>query len=155
MPFKTVKGDLFKLIPARAILVHGCNAQGVMESGFAKFVRAQYPAAYEKFLQEYRKSFNAESQMGTIQSTRVGELRVMNAITQRYYGKDPAEKYVSYDAVEEALRQVEEKARKLSCDVYFPFIGGGRANGDRKVLKAIFELVFATSPVNATLVVDR
>ena len=34
-------------------IVHGCNSHGVMGSGVAKMVRAKYPVAYQRYVDEY------------------------------------------------------------------------------------------------------
>ena len=47
-----VKGNLFD--EPQEIIVHGCNARGVMGAGFAKDLKEKYPENYK----EYRKYCN-------------------------------------------------------------------------------------------------
>ena len=44
------------------IIVHGCNAQGVMGSGVAKAIRLKYPQVFE----DYK---NFKNQFGTVKLT--------------------------------------------------------------------------------------
>ena len=83
------------------IIVHGCNAQGVMGSGVALAVKQRWPGAYE----EYKKYVNnigvgKPELLGLVipYSDTKNKILVANAITQLNFGKD-GRKYVSYQAV--------------------------------------------------------
>lgn len=153
---KVIKGNLFKLAPRNAMIIHGCNAQGVMGSGFAKQIKELYPDAYDCYLDMFepdRKDKTGASLLGAWRGVDCpGGQTIFNAITQQYYGRDNSEKYVSYAAVATALTSIVRLTKHYNRPYYLPFIGGGLANGDRTVLMAIFKEAF--EDVEAYLVIN-
>lgn len=126
------------------IIIHGCNAQGVMGSGVAKAIREAYPTAYEAYQEVYdTRGLNP----GEVVWAWVnypedeGQTRLIgNAITQRYYGKD-GHRYVNYDAVEVAFRVAADALREdqdmFNIDgpyVAIPRIGAGLGGGDWDII---------------------
>lgn len=89
------KGDLFTT--PHPYIAHGCNAQGVMNSGVAKTVRTLYPEAYKSYIQFIK---NAHQPLGMCNSliTKDGRRAIGNLITQEFYGKD-GKRYASVDAI--------------------------------------------------------
>ena len=78
------------------VIVHGCNAQGVMGSGVAKQLRAKYPEIYDAYV-KHLGNFKAKpcSPLGSVNFVLVhSSLTVANAITQEFYGRD-GKQYVS------------------------------------------------------------
>lgn len=147
---KVIKGNLFELAPEKCIIAHGCNAQGVMGSGFAKAIRDMYPEAFEVYHTTYKHHGLA---LGEVIPCGNRESRIIaNCITQEYYGRDPDSVYVSYDAVVLSMKIVARHSARLKLPVYLPFIGGGLANGNRNILMAIFEETF--KDVEAYLVIN-
>ena len=144
---KTKEGDLLVNVKAPAIIVHGCNAQGKMRSGFADKLRNKYPEAYTV----YKKYFNEVGlKVGDVNivQTHTGMI-IANAVTQEFYGRNPDVVYVNYAAVEKVLTEAAEFSEQNHIPVHMPFIGGGLANGDRNKLLEIFTRVFANT--DATL----
>ena len=139
----TVKyGNLFSAAKKDCIIMHGCNAMGVMGSGFALQIKRLYPEAY----QLYRESPRT---LGSVSYAFLGNTFVIaNAVTQKSYGREDI-RYVSYDATEECCRAVAKVARDLKLPVHLPFIGAGYGGGDAEILKSIFDACFKT--VEATL----
>ena len=131
------KGNLFLDCTPPAVLVHGCNAQGVMGSGFAKQFKEVFPEAYDKYLNQFKL------QLGQVISVEYGDLTICSAITQKFYGRDKNIVYVDYTAVHTVLEKVAVVAGNRP--IYMPFIGGGLANGNREILAEIFEEVFKYS----------
>jgi O-acetyl-ADP-ribose deacetylase (regulator of RNase III) len=136
-------GDLFST--KIQTIVHGCNAQGVMGSGVAKIIRDEYPRAYDRYRNEYERE--SRLKLGSIitvpcrDHTNPDIARVIiNAITQEFYGGDPSRRYVSYDAVSDAMKMVDRL-----YDVYgittiaMPKIGAGLGGGDWNVIASIIE----------------
>ena len=119
------------------VIIHGCNAKGVMGSGVAKAIREKYPGAYESY-----KNFEQERglRLGGINIVRVtNTLLIANAITQENYGRDPKIVYVSYGAIHLAF----EKLHKLygaSTIFHIPKIGAGLGNGDWNTISFLIEL---------------
>ena len=128
------------------IIVHGCNAQGVMGAGVAAAVRKTHPGAFEVYRLAYEKA-HADGQpdlaLGRVvwftASQTPKKLAVANAITQRYFGGDRKVRYVDYDAVRTAFQNVARIARQHALPVHYPLIGAGLANGDWSVIAEIID----------------
>lgn len=121
------------------IIVHGCNAQGKMGSGFAKELRERYPEAYNEYM-KHISSFGVENALSTISYAAINDnLIIANAITQQYYGYD-GKKYVSYDAIDESFKNLNNFC---DCDrivhVHFPKIGADLGGGNWNVIKEIID----------------
>lgn len=138
---KNVTGNLLSV--QEGIIVHGCNAQGVMGSGVAAGVRAQYPGAYDAYRQAYdtaKKEGLECLQLGRVVWFTVSKdpkLAIANAITQKFYGRDPKVRYVDYEAIEQAFARIAKVAREHQLEVHYPLIGAGLANGDWGVISKI------------------
>ena len=123
------------------ILVHGCNAQGVMRSGIAKEVRERFPLAYDIY-EELYKTYGLP--MGSTQYCIITKnLCIVNAITQEYYGRD-GKRYMSYDAVQLAFKDIYDKCVKAFSNyekivLVFPKIGAGLGGGDWEIIKTIID----------------
>lgn len=153
MALKIVSGDVFNEALALneagkpVVLVHGCNAQGVMGSGVASIIKRLYPYAFTSYKNEDR-DFGLVVGDVVFASVPDNMVVVANAITQNNYGRD-GKLYVSYDAVVDSMQKVRKYALERNMPVIFPMIGGGLGGGDTKRLTAIFQAVF--HDVDATL----
>lgn len=129
-----LKGNL--LTVQNGIIVHGCNAQGKMNSGVAKAIREKYPVVFEKYIND----INNGLQLGGVSYCDVSDddnlLIVASAITQEFYGTD-GKKYVSYDAIDSAFKKVFQLAIVGDLSVYMPLIGSGLGGGCWEVISAI------------------
>ena len=131
MKIQYEKGDVFAS-PYKFIL-HGCNAQGVMGAGFAKRLREEHPFAYK----QYREAHETRGlNMGELIIVRAGKRVIIHAITQKYYGRE-ARRYVSYDAIANAMAALEEAL--YGETIAMPMIGSGLAGGDWNVISSIIE----------------
>jgi O-acetyl-ADP-ribose deacetylase (regulator of RNase III) len=148
MKIKYVIGDLFE--HRSLIVMHGCNAQGVMGSGVAATMRIRCDFAYQAYLhyhQQYGLNVGGVVAAKGVDAVSGLERVVFNAITQEFYGRDPNVVYVSYPGVQEAC----ENAIKLldgyglgdSPEIGLPLIGAGLANGDWGIIADIIESVSA------------
>lgn len=143
MSLKIEVGDLFNAVmDSNAVLVHGCNAQGVMGSGVAATVKKLYPMAFLRYTQAYKRKGLKIGQVvwSHPELSRPG-VSIANAITQEFYGRT-GKQFVNYDATIEALQEVAKNAKYLNKPVHLPMIGGGLGGGDVKRLTAIFQAVF-------------
>ena len=146
--FTMENGDLFGNVE-HGLIVHGCNAQGVMGSGFAALVRSKYPVAYQTYMQQADTGYILGEVIPAIVAPN---LVIVNAITQDMFGTDRV--HVDYDAVVKAMKGVEHLAKSQlieSTDVHFPLIGGGLAGGDQFKLVEIFGDCWGDSDINAKL----
>lgn len=127
---KEVTGNI--LTVANGIIVHGCNAQGKMNSGMAKGIRDTYPGAYQSYMAEFNK--NGLS-LGGVTFYRHppgadgSQVVIANAITQKYYGRNKDIRYVDYPAITVCFNEIARVAKSLGLPVHFPLIGCGLANG--------------------------
>jgi O-acetyl-ADP-ribose deacetylase (regulator of RNase III) len=143
MQIEYVKGDLFQT-PIK-VIVHGCNAQGVMGSGVAKIIREKYPKAYDRYRSAYEQHHHLK--LGDVITVPCGDRVndpdnykvIVNAITQNLYGRD-GQRYVSYDAVAESMSKINSFFEIYGISaVAMPQIGAGLGGGDWNVIAAIIE----------------
>lgn len=125
------------------IIVHGCNAQGVMGKGIAKSIREKWPIVYQLYRQEYEESGLKLGQViyvGT--SSGFGPPIVANAITQDHYANksgDPGV-FVDYQAIRDAMKSVAAYCRHNAfMEISMPKIGAGLGGGDWAVIEKIIE----------------
>ena len=90
-----VSGNVFDaFLQPNSLVVHGCNAQGVMGSGVAKYVKDNFPSAYYEYLRHHEEH---GLKLGEVIPALVLPGRwILNAITQEFYGRDPGRVYVDY-----------------------------------------------------------
>lgn len=135
MDIKYITGNL--LDAPEPIIIHGCNAQGVMGSGVAKAIRDKYPMAYAEYETVHRIH---GLRLGEVVWGDCGQHVVGNAITQKYYGRDPI-RYCSYEAIARAIEGVNIMARSSGIEaVGMPLIGAGLAHGSWKIISSIIEV---------------
>jgi len=137
----TIKGDLFAV--KRGIIVHGCNAQGVMGSGVAAGVRSIYPKAYEVYRNAYEQTklvsdagrgIPAGLGLGTCTIANVApDLWIVNAVTQASMGPGLQTSYAAvaqcFDFVN-YLGLILDQLYDEPMPIHFPKIGAGRGGGD-------------------------
>lgn len=127
---KYVKGNL--LDAEEIIIMHGCNAQGVMGSGVAKAIKEKYQEAYSVYR---RREEVGGLYLGDYSSVVTKDNKIIiNAITQEYYGRD-GKKYVSYDAISDVAKILNEVYKNSSIAI--PKIGAGLGGGNWKVIESI------------------
>ena len=131
MKIEYVKGDIFQ--SDHRFILHGCNARGVMNAGFAKLVRDKHPFAYDNYMAAYK---SRGLKLGEIIIVRCKGRVIVHAITQQNYGRDNI-RYVSYDAIAAAMAAVEEHLYGNS--IAMPMIGCGLGGGDWNVISSIIE----------------
>jgi len=138
--------------PAGSIIVHGCNAAGVMGSGVALAVKKRYPEAFEVYLREF---YVNKLTLGGITFYKTpDETTIINGITQKTYGTYP-QRYVDYEAVSKVFEKIVDDVKYLhpqsvineSFDfdapqpyvLAFPKIGAGLGGGSWDVISAIID----------------
>jgi O-acetyl-ADP-ribose deacetylase (regulator of RNase III) len=122
------KGDL--LAVTTGVIIHGCNAQGVMGAGVAKQIRDKYPQAYKAYLEGHYT-------LGTVSLAMIyPKLIIANAITQKYYGNQINVVYVDYGAVDKCFKELTNVFAE-DIPFHIPRIGAGLAQGDWNVIEDI------------------
>lgn len=141
-----IVGDLFKA-PNVTHIAHGCNAKGVMGSGFAKAVRDNYPECYDSYKKHYH-DYGLE--LGTIHvyENKIANVTIFNCITQENFGRD-GRRYVSYDAIASCFKELNEcswywQIKRLSI----PKIGSMLGGGDWSVIEAIINSETPKLPID-------
>lgn len=112
----------------RGIIAHGCNCQGVMGSGVAKFLKDKYPVIFPKYQKICQKAADKQEDnlLGSVDFVNVAvELFVANCFTQHLYGYDKG-KYARPEAIRDSLQVVYAIALLFGLPVYIPKIGAGR-----------------------------
>lgn len=133
---KTVHGDV--LAVERGIILHGCNAQGVMGSGIARQVKEKFPVAYTK----YKMTEQEEGlELGTINIASIvpKQKYIINCITQNLYGE--YQRQVDYEAVAECMEELADRLRvtEFNLPICFPQIGAGLGGGNWKIISTIID----------------
>lgn len=135
-------GDMFSnTLNKDCVIIHGCNAQGAMNSGVAKIVRDLYPHAYLAYKQAHRRHGLKVGQV-VVSPQMLGGPIIANAITQEFYGRD-GKQYASYDGIIVALQQIVKQFPDK--EIHLPLIGGGLGGLEQRRLVAIFQAVFHDS----------
>lgn len=143
-------GDLFEYLSSPLlddgmhVVLHSCNAQGVMGSGFAATVKKKFPQCFDAYLEGLAVNNQPSKKMGTI-STAVCEINsntfiIVNIIGQMYYGNDPNIRYTSYDALDTALQEIDDIFNfDEKIFFHFPKIGSVRGGGSWDVVSQIIQ----------------
>lgn len=122
------KGNLLDV--KSGIIIHGCNAQGVMGSGVALAIKQKYPQVYKDYKQE--RLYLGQS----IRTWVDDELLVISAITQHNYGRD-GKRYVNYVAIANVFSEAIVTAYAYDYVLHFPKIGAGLGGGDWSIIEQL------------------
>jgi O-acetyl-ADP-ribose deacetylase (regulator of RNase III) len=128
-------GDVLNV--TTGLIIHGCNAKGVMGSGVALAVKLKYPKVYDTYKRTEQLS---GLRLGGCSIRGVNpELAVANLITQEFYGRDLSIKYVSYGALHLGFENLHT-TYPITTTFHFPKIGSGLGNGDWRIIASLIEL---------------
>ena len=144
MPSKiqTVYGNVLDFTE-NAVMIHGCNCQGVMGSGVALAVKEKYPEVFVKYYDlcaTYDQDERFEFLLGSIQPISiVPNYMIINAFTQFYFGTTT--RHVNYEALVSSFEETNKLMNRLSTELtlYFPKIGAGLGGGNWEIIKTIIE----------------
>ena len=127
------QGDLLE--STHTVLLHGCNAQGVMGSGVARQIRAKWPNVYEIYSLRHRVFGLTLGDIVPV-ATIDGKI-IVNGITQDFYGRT-GDRFVDYDAVAAVIDRVDAHVGSWGVtEVAMPRIGAGLGGGDWQVIENI------------------
>lgn len=138
MPIVYRKGDVVEAFKNGEIdvLVHGCNACGVMGSGIAKQIKDEFYEAYEAY-KLYEKLYGLN--LGEYSQFHFQNKTIINLVTQdKYLPRD--QRHFSYDYFDNGIKSIERYIR--SGKIAMPKIGAGLGGGDWKVIEAIINSHF-------------
>lgn len=142
-------GDLLEA--EEPIILHGCNARGVMGSGVAKAVRAKYPEAYDDYMAMHDgRGLKLGNVYWTWLDYPTGLRIVGNAITQANYGRG-GNQYVDYDAIKTVFLWTKDFITHNDAlperPIAIPRIGAGLGGGDWDTIAEIIETTMDDIPV--------
>lgn len=139
---KVVEGDI--LLAKEEIIGQQVNCQGVMGSGLAKSIRAEYPNVFKEY-KEFCDMFDEPiERLGQVNFFEVEEGKyIANLFGQLEYGRDKSVQYTDYKALYRALRFLKNVAKINEMSVALPYnIGCGLANGDWDTVYGMIDRVF-------------
>lgn len=124
------------------VIVHGCNAAGVMGAGVASEIRNKWPFACTPYFEAEHHNLGeviwgmarAQNAIDSHRFILIGHL-----IVQQEFGRDKNHVYVNYDAIQIAMRTLNIFMRGCDQPVAMPMIGAGLGNGDRSRIEQIIE----------------
>jgi len=137
---KTIVGDILANVTKDAIIVHGCNAQGVMGGGIALQIKNLYPrafAAYRKHLERCLEDGCYDEKVlggGVLVDVR-NNLHIANMITQNKFGTD--KRQANYEAIAHAFELVAKSSDEHGLPIHYPMIGAGLAGGNWTIISTI------------------
>lgn len=137
MPLQIKHGDLFEHAEKECVIAHGCNAQGKMNSGFAKEIRQRYPLAFMSYILDFK-----DNQLVLGETTFVNcenSVVIANCITQQYYGREPGVVYADIKAIKKCIIEVAKFCIKANKPLHIPLIGGGLGGLKKDDLIPIFK----------------
>lgn len=120
-------------------IVHGVNCYGAMGAGIAKQIKEQFPQVYSVYkdtVDYYKNSSYLLGMQIAVSVTGKKYKRIINAFTERNYGKD-GKRYVNYAALGEIFREIEKKY--YNEVIAIPKIGAGLGGGDWNIIKQIID----------------
>lgn len=131
------------------VILHGCNAQGVQNSGVARGIREKFNNAYLIYRKEYLKNGLT---LGDIIIAPDKDKIIIHGITQKFYGRDK-KCYVDYEAINKVMESVNKFAKDNGfTQVAMPLIGAGLGGGSWRRIANIIENAFTdVTPVVYTL----
>ena len=144
------KGDL--LTSEHQVIIHGCNARGVMGRGIALAIRLNWPEVFY----EYKKQFDKNGlKLGEIIPVTVKNKTVVNIITQDHYNNNgPDHVYLDYEGLRKGLYSLKEYLDKHKYTSFgMPLIGAGLANGKWPLIEKIINEVFEDTSITPNLYV--
>jgi O-acetyl-ADP-ribose deacetylase (regulator of RNase III) len=119
------------------ILVHGCNCFNTMGAGIAKFVKENFPEAYQE---DCKTTKGDQSKLGGYTWVNIPRIHpnfiIINAYTQYNYGK-ASQKNIDYDALSNVFSGLNQQF--AGRNLFFPKIGAGLAGGDWHRIENIIE----------------
>jgi len=112
------------------IIAHICNDVGAWGAGFVLALSKRWKEPEKDYLRWFREGKGADFKLGQTRFVKVeGDIWVANMIAQRGIKPVGGVPPIRYEAVEECLKMVAEKAEELNASVLMPRIGCGLAGG--------------------------
>ncbi|WP_435261969.1 macro domain-containing protein [Tenacibaculum sp. nBUS_03] len=151
---KYIKGDATTPIGNdKKIIVHVCNDIGGWGKGFVLAISKKWKKPEEEYREWYKSEESFE--LGAVQFVKVeNNLWIANLIGQHKIRKDnKGIPPIRYEAIEQGLKKVKEKAKELNASVHMPRIGCGLAGDSWDKIEPIINKELSTHEI-PTIVYD-
>lgn len=149
---KIIKGDATSpQAKGNKIIAHVCNDLGKWGKGFVMAVSARWPEPEKAYRQWYRERSRNDFGLGAVQLIQVEPfIWVANMVGQHGVkgGRTPP---IRYDAVEECLGKVAEKAQAIKASVHMPRIGCGLAGGRWELIEPLIVKTLSQNDVHVVV----
>ena len=120
------------------MIVHVCNDIGAWGKGFVMAISNRWPEPESQYRKWHREKETNDFGLGAVQFVQVeDDLWVANMVGQHDVRPTKQGPPIRYDAVEECLGKVGDKALSLNATVHMPRIGCGLAGGKWEVIEPI------------------
>lgn len=128
------------------VILQQVNCQGIMGSGVAAGIRANYPIVFQEYSAvtgpEYSYPDSGRGLLGRVIFTKVSEtLCIASIFGQQFFGRDQ-KRYTSYDALDLGFQEVAHWLESVGCsssDVHTPLLGSGLGGGQWSVISTLME----------------
>ena len=135
-----VKGNIFDT--DCEIIAHGVNCIGKFGSGIAGQIAKKYPSVREAYLDKFNRP---GWELGDMQVVKVEDKIIINLATQQECAYD-GKRYISYRGLTLALLNLSYYGEVHHMNIALPRIGSGLGGGDKEIIQAIIEGIFAEYP---------
>ena len=113
------------------IIIHICKDIGAWGKGFVLAISRRWTEPEQEYKARYRDREAREFGLGKVQFIAVEpNLEIANMIAQRGLKTNEDGPSIRYDALEEGLNRVAERASTRNASVHIPRIGCGLAGGN-------------------------
>ncbi|BBM83984.1 macro domain-containing protein [Candidatus Uabimicrobium amorphum] len=141
MSITYLKGDATSpQISGNKIICHICNDVGGWGKGFVLALSKKWPQPEKDYREWHRDRENNDFALGSVRFVTVEQdLHVANMIGQRGNRPSKDNPPIRYEAVEQAIEKVTQKAQELQASVHMPRIGCGLAGGKWENIEPILK----------------
>lgn len=145
-------GNATKPNPNKKIIVaHICNDNGVWENEFEVALSKKWPLPEEAYKKWYEKQLNFL--LGETQFIQVENNVIIANMLAKTGSKNPFNKFpLKYEALEECLYKVAEKAKEEKCEVQFPKVEINTESSDWNKIKEIIEKTLINYGIRVVIV---
>ena len=134
------------------VIAHVCNDLGKWGKGFVLAVSARWPEPERAYRDWHGDRAKNDFGLGAVQFVPVEKyLWVANMVGQRGIKGSTTAPPIRYDAVEQCLATVGEKALDLGASVHLPRIGCGLAGGKWERIEPLIEKTLCEKDVKVTV----
>ncbi|MEU1372190.1 macro domain-containing protein [Streptomyces triculaminicus] len=135
------------------IIAHVCNDAGGWGAGFVGALSRRWPQPEAAYRQWYRNRAANDFALGAVQLVQVDDdLWVANMIGQHGIRRRPsAAAPVRYEAIDQALASLSERASALAASVHMPRIGCGLAGGRWEKIEPLIAHRLAGQGISVTV----